>query len=90
MLGLGETQEQVINALRLLREADVDVVTFGQYMRPTKKHLAVVRVHHPRVFQGIKKSPSMEFLIRRERRHGSFVLQGGRILPRKCHQGAQG
>lgn len=37
MLGCGESQEEVLDALRLLRAAGVDVVTLGQYMRPTKK-----------------------------------------------------
>lgn len=41
MLGLGETDEQIWDALRQLRAIDVDVVTFGQYMRPTKRHMAV-------------------------------------------------
>lgn len=41
MLGLGETDEQLWDALRQLRSVDVDVVTFGQYMRPTKRHMAV-------------------------------------------------
>lgn len=41
MLGLGETDSQIWDALRQLRAADVDVVTFGQYMRPTKRHMAV-------------------------------------------------
>jgi lipoic acid synthetase len=37
MLGCGEAPEEVLEAMRLLREAGVDVVTLGQYMRPTKK-----------------------------------------------------
>ncbi|KAL4739130.1 mitochondrial Lipoyl synthase [Aspergillus similis] len=41
MLGLGETEEQLWDALRQLRAVNVDVVTFGQYMRPTKRHMAV-------------------------------------------------
>ncbi|EAW09248.1 lipoate synthase [Aspergillus clavatus NRRL 1] len=41
MLGLGETDEQLWDALRQLRAVNVDVVTFGQYMRPTKRHMAV-------------------------------------------------
>jgi lipoic acid synthetase len=41
MLGLGETDEQLWDALRQLRAVGVDVVTFGQYMRPTKRHMAV-------------------------------------------------
>ncbi|PYH44930.1 lipoate synthase [Aspergillus saccharolyticus JOP 1030-1] len=41
MLGLGETDEQIGDALCQLRKVNVDVVTFGQYMRPTKRHMAV-------------------------------------------------
>ncbi|KAF7525179.1 hypothetical protein PCG10_005299 [Penicillium crustosum] len=41
MLGLGETDDQLWDALRQLRAVNVDVVTFGQYMRPTKRHMAV-------------------------------------------------
>jgi lipoic acid synthetase len=55
MLGLGETREQLVNALALLREADVDVVTFGQYMRPTKRHIAVVEYVTPEAFEMYKK-----------------------------------
>ena len=82
MLGLGETQEQVINALRLLREADVDVVTFGQYMRPTKKHLAVVEYITPEAFQRYQEiAESMGFLyvasgamVRSSYKAGEFFL----------------
>ena len=42
MLGLGETDEEVIQTMKDLRAIDVDVVTFGQYLRPTEKHLSVV------------------------------------------------
>ena len=41
MLGVGETDDQVEAALGDLRAAGVDVVTFGQYMQPTKKHMMV-------------------------------------------------
>ena len=41
MLGLGEQEEEVIQTLHDLRAADVDVVTIGQYLQPSKKHLGV-------------------------------------------------
>lgn len=50
MLGLGETREQLLDALKQLREANVDVVTFGQYMRPTKRHMKVERYVTPEEF----------------------------------------
>jgi lipoic acid synthetase len=51
MLGLGETEEQLWDALRELRAVNVDVVTFGQYMRPTKRHMAVHEYVTPDVFE---------------------------------------
>lgn len=51
MLGLGETEEQLFEALRELRKIDVDVVTFGQYMRPTKRHMPVHEYITPDVFE---------------------------------------
>lgn len=50
MLGLGETEAQVWDALKQLRAANVDVITFGQYMRPTKRHMAVHEYVRPDVF----------------------------------------
>jgi lipoic acid synthetase len=50
MLGLGETREEVIQTLHDLRNSDVDVVTIGQYLQPTKKHLPVQRFVHPDEF----------------------------------------
>ncbi|KAJ3315975.1 hypothetical protein HDV04_000183 [Boothiomyces sp. JEL0838] len=50
MLGLGETDEEVMHTLKELRKIDVDVVTFGQYMRPTKKHMKVEAYITPEKF----------------------------------------
>ena len=50
MLGLGEEKEEVIQTLKDLRASDVDVITIGQYLQPTKKHLPVVRFVHPDEF----------------------------------------
>jgi len=50
MLGLGETDEQILQTLKDLREIKCDVVTFGQYMRPTKRHIQVVDYIHPDKF----------------------------------------
>ncbi|HQW92428.1 MAG TPA: lipoyl synthase [Ferruginibacter sp.] len=50
MLGLGETREEVIQTLKDLQANGVDVVTIGQYLQPTKKHLAVARFVHPDEF----------------------------------------
>lgn len=51
MLGLGETEEQLWETLRELRKIEVDVVTFGQYMRPTKRHMPVHEYITPDVFE---------------------------------------
>lgn len=51
MLGFGENDEQILDALQQLRDANVDVVTFGQYMRPTKRHLKVAEYVTPERFQ---------------------------------------
>ncbi|KAI1850984.1 hypothetical protein JX265_007309 [Neoarthrinium moseri] len=51
MLGLGEQEEEVMDALRELRKVGVDVVTFGQYMRPTKRHLKVEKYVTPDEFE---------------------------------------
>ncbi|MGA0430719.1 MAG: lipoyl synthase [Flavobacteriaceae bacterium] len=50
MLGLGETEEEVFESLHDLRKANVDVVTIGQYLQPTKKHLPVSRFVNPEEF----------------------------------------
>ena len=42
MLGLGETKDEVLKCMRDIRAAGVDVLTLGQYLRPTEHHLAVV------------------------------------------------
>ena len=51
MVGLGETDDEIEQALDDMREAGVDVVTLGQYMRPTRNHLPVQRFVTPEQFQ---------------------------------------
>lgn len=55
MLGLGEKDDEVMDALRELRKVDCDVVTFGQYMRPTKRHMKVVEYVSPDKFDYWKR-----------------------------------
>jgi lipoic acid synthetase len=50
MVGLGETDDEVLEAMSDLREAGVDIVTLGQYLRPTPKHAAVERFVVPEAF----------------------------------------
>ncbi len=55
MVGLGETIEEVEDVLRDLRAHHVDLVTIGQYLRPTPKHLPVARFVHPDEFAHLKQ-----------------------------------
>jgi len=54
MLGLGETREEIEKAMDDLREAEVTVLTLGQYLRPSEKHLPVVDYIRPEVFDELK------------------------------------
>ncbi|MCK6626082.1 MAG: lipoyl synthase [Anaerolineae bacterium] len=51
MVGLGETKEEVLAVMRDLREHQVDILTIGQYLRPSPLHLPVYRYVHPSEFQ---------------------------------------
>ena len=55
MLGLGETKEEVIETLKDIRNANVDIVTIGQYLQPSKKHLPVQRFVTPDEFAEYEK-----------------------------------
>lgn len=55
MLGLGEKKEEVIQTITDLKNSGVDVITIGQYLQPTKKHLPVVRFVHPDEFKEYKE-----------------------------------
>jgi len=56
MLGLGETESEVIEAMDDLRKTGCDVLTLGQYLQPTKKHLPVVEFVHPDLFAKYKEA----------------------------------
>jgi len=51
MLGLGETEEEVIQTMKDLREVNCDIITIGQYLQPTKKHLPVKEFITPDQFK---------------------------------------
>ncbi len=55
MLGLGETKQQVLNVLSDLRAHDVDMLTLGQYLQPSKHHLAVEAYINPEQFEEYRK-----------------------------------
>ena len=56
MLGLGETDEEVLQAMRDLREHDVEMLTLGQYLQPSDGHLPVLRYVHPDVFKQFEQA----------------------------------
>ena len=54
MVGLGETSDELTEAFEALREVDCDILTIGQYLRPSLKHLPVERYYHPDEFAEMK------------------------------------
>ena len=83
MLGLGESEEDLMETLHDLRAIDVDVVTFGQYLQPTRKHLPVKKYITPEEFDEWKiKADNMGFkyvasgpLVRSSYKAGEFFLK---------------
>lgn len=55
MVGLGEDDDEVFELMRFLRDAGVDVVTIGQYLQPTPKHLPVARFVPPETFEEYRR-----------------------------------
>ncbi len=55
MLGLGETIEEVIETMQDLRSVDVDIITLGQYLQPTPKHLPIAAFITPEQFEHYKR-----------------------------------
>jgi lipoic acid synthetase len=55
MLGLGESWDEVVQAMGLLHEADVDVLTIGQYLRPSRQHLPLHRYYTPAEFMQLRR-----------------------------------
>jgi lipoic acid synthetase len=55
MVGLGETEEELLNVFRNMRAHNIDVLTVGQYLRPSKQHAEVVRYYRPEEFARLKE-----------------------------------
>jgi lipoyl synthase len=55
MVGLGETREEMTECFVALREVDCDILTIGQYLRPTADHLPLLRYYHPDEFTEMKE-----------------------------------
>ena len=56
MVGLGETHDEMVDAFGQLREHGVQVLTVGQYLRPSERHLPVVRYWHPDEFVALERA----------------------------------
>jgi lipoic acid synthetase len=55
MVGLGETTEEIHDTMRDLRGAGVDIMTIGQYLQPTAKHVMIDRYYHPDEFAALRE-----------------------------------
>eukprot|EP00047_Mylnosiga_fluctuans_P004011 m.232248 g.232248 ORF g.232248 m.232248 type:complete len:387 (+) comp12325_c0_seq1:43-1203(+) len=96
MLGVGELDDQVEKALVDLRAADVDVVTFGQYMQPTKRHMMVKEYVKPEKFQHWQtRAEALGFLyvasgplVRSSYKAGEYFLAN--VLKTRAGDGATG
>lgn len=55
MVGLGETKEEILETMDDLRANNVDIMTIGQYLQPTKKHLKVVKYYTPQEFEELRE-----------------------------------
>ncbi|MBL7076963.1 MAG: lipoyl synthase [Kiritimatiellae bacterium] len=80
MLGLGETKEEILEALHDLRGVDVDVVNLGQYLQPTKAHAPVEKFWTPEEFVELKE----EALSR-----GFIYCESGPLVRSSYHAGSQ-
>jgi len=84
MLGLGETDEEIMQTLKDLRAIDCDVVTFGQYLQPTQRHLKVIEYITPEKFKYWQTTAEeLGFLyvasgplVRSSYRAGEFFMKG--------------
>lgn len=56
MIGLGETKEEIIETMDDLRANNVDIITIGQYLQPTKRHLKVQKYWSPQEFKELKET----------------------------------
>ena len=58
MVGFGETHDELVDAFGEMREAGVQILTVGQYLRPTERHLPVVRYWAPEEFAALRPRPT--------------------------------
>ncbi|HEY2420457.1 MAG TPA: lipoyl synthase, partial [Neobacillus sp.] len=55
MIGLGESKDEILEVMDDLRVNHVDIMTIGQYLQPTKKHLKVEKYYSPEEFENLKQ-----------------------------------
>ena len=55
MVGLGETDDEILQVMRDMREHDIEMLTIGQYLAPSSHHLPVRRYVHPDVFKRFER-----------------------------------
>jgi len=56
MVGLGENKEQIVKMMQDLRDSDVDFLTIGQYLQPTRNHAEIKKYYTPKEFDEFKKT----------------------------------
>ena len=78
MVGLGETEEEVIQTALHLRAAGVDLLTIGQYLQPTYEHLAVLEYITPEKFKWFKETTE---------RTGFKYVAAGPLVRSSCRAG---
>jgi lipoyl synthase len=81
MLGLGETPEEALSVMRELRAHQVDILTLGQYLRPSLKHLPVIRYLPPEEFAELR---------RQGREMGFRHVEAGPLVRSSYHAGQAG
>lgn len=94
MLGLGETNPELMEAFGDLREFDVDVLTLGQYLRPSLEHLPVEKFYTPEEFIALEKEArTFDFMyvasgamVRSSYKAGEFFIEGVIKKRRKAEQ----
>ena len=87
MVGLGETHEEMVDAFGQLREQGVQVLTVGQYLRPTERHLPVVRYWHPDEFKALEAA-AYDARLRAHRGRPARALELPRGRAREAGPGA--
>ena len=79
MVGLGERREEVLQLMDDLRSAEVDFLTIGQYLQPTRKHAEVKRFVPPDEFEGLKRVAAAK----------GFLLVAASPLTRSSHHAGE-